>query len=341
MRSKPRAATPDALVEQIYASVEDPRLWAGFLKELTFSLGATVGALVFEDLRRHTAGFAEIVGQFQPDLIEKYQAYYASRNPWMEQGMQNRAFLRGDVIVGQQLLHDSRLARTEYYNDLLVPSDLHHLTGSLLLREPDAISQLSILRPRRRGPFVSEVSLLRRLAPHLRRAFRIHQNLSDLAADRAAISAAMDLVPLAVVVFGRRTGGPLRVNRRAFEIFESGDGLSLQGTGFVTKISGETQALRRAIEVAQGKGGGARSVSIVAVVRPSGRHAYSVIVSPLLAGSANLGVDNAAVIVLINDPNRPLEARGLWVKLYGFTPAEASLAARLLDGEDLASASEA
>ena len=335
-----RRVSPLDLVEEIYAAAEDPSLWNRFLQRLTTALGATLGALVFEDLRQHTARVAEITGRFHPDLVEGYQTYYAARNPWMERGSCDRRFLAGEVLTGQQLLRDSELVRTEYYNDFLQRSNLHHLIGAVLISESGAVSQLSILRPRNKGAFgLTERTLLETLTPHLRRALRIHQKLAHLAGERDAIGEALDRVPVGVLVVDR-AGKPLRINRAGSEILDARDGLFLRADGFAAARTSETEALRRAIALAGAASGEPPSGGVLSLSRPSGRRALSVIVSPLLSRAGEFGVDAPAVVVFVTDPDRRVEAPEVWRRLYGFTPAETSLACRLAGGTDLATAAE-
>jgi len=334
------AGPPAGLVDEIYAAAEDPSNWSRVLRRVTSAVGATASAMVFEDLLCHTASVAEMVGFDDPTWVDRYRTYYAAHNPWMERGTRNGLFMSGNVITSQQVMPDAELLRTEYYADFLRGLDLHHLTGAVLLREPDTLSHLSILRPRRDGPFDDgDVRLLEDLAPHLRRAFRIHQKMAHIAAEREAISDALDRVPVGVLVFGAGRE-PLRVNRVAAELCASQDGLSLGKNGLAADSSAENERLRRALALARGVPGQPRSGSAMVVSRRSGRRPFSVMVSPL-SGAARFGPDGATVVVFVTDPERCVDAGSLWSRLYCLTPAETALAGRLADGWDLAAAADA
>src|SRR5215831_15171538 len=242
----------DEVISEIYSAAEDPSGWSLVLRRLNEAVRATASAIVFEDLNCHTASVAEMVGFENPDWVGRYQHYFAARNPWMQAAMRNEFFNAGAVVTSQQVLPDTELLKTEYYNDFLRRLDLHNLTGAMLLQEPGALSHLSILRPRRMGGFgPREVRILRTITPHLRRAFRIHQKMAHAAWERNAIGEVLDRVPFGVVLIG--SGGKvLRVNRSASEVLSSRDGLSLKQDSLVAVSPTETETLRRAIAVARG-----------------------------------------------------------------------------------------
>jgi len=330
----------DELINGIYSAAEDPSGWRLVLRRLNETVRATASAIVFEDLNCHTASVAEMVGFENPDWVGRYQHYYAARNPWMQAATRNELFNSGAVVTSQQVLPDTELLKTEYYNDFLRRLDLHNLTGAMLLQEPGALSHLSILRPRRMGEFgPREVRILTTITPHLRRAFRMHQKMAHAAWERDAIGEILDRVPVGVVLVG--SGGKvLRVNRSASVILSSRDGLSLKRDSFVAVSSAETEALRRAVAVARGDSGATRSGGALTISRISERRPFSILVSPLISEVANFGVESPAAVLFITDPERHVEAGDLWRRLFGFTPAETALAARLADGTDLADAAD-
>src|SRR5687767_10250852 len=51
------------------------------------------------------------------DALERYGAYYATRNEWMRQG--GHELRPGHVIHGDEMCEPAALRRTEFYNDYL------------------------------------------------------------------------------------------------------------------------------------------------------------------------------------------------------------------------------
>ena len=71
----------------------------------------------------------------------------------------------------------------------------------------------------------------------------------------------------------------------------------------------------------------------MAISRPSMRRSYAVLISPLQKGAGP--VDQAAVAVLITDPERslPADAEQRLAQQFGLTPAESRVAGALLAGK--------
>ena len=65
---------------------------------------------------------------------------------------------------------------------------------------------------------------------------------------------------------------------------------------------------------------------------------YGVVVSPLRSPRLPLLPAPPAAVVLVTDPDRPLEATGVLERLYGLTAAEARLACQLATGRKLQAA---
>ena len=77
------------------------------------------------------------------------------------------------------------------------------------------------------------------------------------------------------------------------------------------------------------------------VARPSGKRAFCVLVSPLSQDNELMAGAKPAVCVSITDPERhDVLPVSLLRSLFGLTPAEAKLAARLARGDALAAAAD-
>jgi hypothetical protein len=109
----------------------------------------------------------------EPAPIKSYQEYFVTTNPWLV----GHPFRRGVVAVGEQILKDRELVRTEFYNDFLRPQDWFYCCGVLTAKDQSTASEITSIRSRRAGSFTShEVALFEYLAPHLQCAVRIHKS---------------------------------------------------------------------------------------------------------------------------------------------------------------------
>ncbi len=329
------------LIERVYAAAEDPRQWDGFLARLAEGTGATVTGFIFEDFGSHRATVHATTG-IDPVMVRQYEEYYARKNAWFA-----AAGFRlpvGTVVQSEELLPDEELRKTEYYNDFLRKIDSHHGLAATLLHDEKFLSHLSLLRPRRAGPFDREVRpLLLLLLPHLKRALQLHRQIAGLRSDSEAAIEVLDRVPAGVILFDR-DGRPVLVNRTAREILDSNDGLTLQPGGLAAAVPAESAVLDRllqdAIEIAAGRSIFCDSGGTLAVSRLSSRRSFLVFVTPLRPGRAKAPDPRPAAAVFITDPERKVHANGTLRRLYRFTPTEAEIAEKLIQGESLEQAAE-
>lgn len=328
------------LVGAIYAAASDPRLWSGLLERMADTFHGTVGSVIFEDFSRQRASVAVAV-RVDPVEARRYEEYYAARNAWMIAW--GPRYVTGNIVTSQMVLPDAEFRKTEYYADFLRPIGLRHHLGVCLLREAQALSHLSLLRGPGRGPFgEDDVALLRILTPHLQRALRLHQKLSDLRQESGAAMDALDRLPYGVVLLDA-AGRPLRINRMARGIFAARDGLRLGREGLEAAAASETSALRRLLAgaIRTGAGDGLVSGGTVAVSRPSQRRPYVVTVSPFGSVPFSFSELRPIAAVFIADPERAVEAdEALLSRLHGLTPAEAEMASRLLQGQSVGQTAE-
>jgi DNA-binding CsgD family transcriptional regulator/PAS domain-containing protein len=333
-------ATLLELIDLVHSAAEDPARWDPFLRRCGEILQAPVGAIVFEDLRSHRAQIARIVGM-DAGLIREYEQYYAARNAWMTAGLPKMTV--GEAIRSEMVLPDRELVRTEYYNGFLRQASARHLLAAFLFRDERTLSQISFVRPHRFGECSEhETRMFGHLIPHLQRAFQLHRRLMDMKTEHELAVEALDRVPAGILVLDA-TGKAILVNRSAREILAAKDGLSLRGDGLHAGDAEETAALHRLLSEAlqTGAGKGIGSGGVLSVSRPSLRRPYSVFITPLRTEQSTFGEPSAVAAVFVSDPERkPETSPEVLRRLYGFTPAESRMAAKLLEGESVEEAAE-
>jgi DNA-binding CsgD family transcriptional regulator len=182
--------------------------------------------------------------------------------------------------------------------------------------------------------------LLRFLAPHLQRAVQLFVRLCALDARAQAAEDALDRIPLGVALVSAK-GKVLRLNRTAEAIVASGDGLWVGRNGLRAAGFDETRSLQRLIAeaAATAVGDGMCAGGAISLSRPSGAQPLPVLVAPTSGKRLADGPCWPAAIVFIGYPEQEAQdPTGLLRRLYGMTPAEASLASILLQGRDLTEA---
>lgn len=325
-------ATALRLVGLIYEAAEKPEVWRNFLSEIGTALRSPMTSLTIEDPRKDRTGIIETVG-FDPAMLRRYEQHFHSVNLYVQRA---QPLLRPGVVVqSAALCSDAEILGSEYYNDFLRYQELYHIAGASIEQDASQVALLSLCRPRRTGPFTPhEISLVRLLIPHMRRAARLHQTLSM----HTSATAALDILQAGAMVLSS-TGRILYANRAARELSERRDGLFFSRDGQLRAPNPRiTGLLEQAISLAaQALGAQGRlPETVLALPRASGRRPLSVTILPVSGVSFGIGKERPAVVVLVTDPDSPSETSPSKLqRLFGLSPSEARLASKLAQGKGL------
>jgi DNA-binding CsgD family transcriptional regulator len=321
----------DELVKLTYEAATDPSRWIDFLRLFGEAIHAPSAVFLIHDKTHRKADASGVTG-VEPAWVKSYQEYFVTINPWLE----GNPFRRGVVAVGEQILNDRELVRTEFYNDFLRPQDWFYSCGVLIAQDQLTISEISAVRSRRAGSFTSnEVGLFEYLAPHLQCAVRIHNRIAGLESGLNAATGALDRFPTGIVAVDS-DARVILTNRAADSILKRGDGL-ISRDGLRAASRQETAKLRNAIAAVctERDSGILKPETVVQVYRPSGLKPFEVLVCPLPSHSS-LRKGRAAAALFITDPEEGtrLDSRMLR-QLFGLTPAEIRLCIALAEGKSV------
>jgi DNA-binding CsgD family transcriptional regulator len=178
----------------------------------------------------------------------------------------------------------------------------------------------------------SELQILKFIAPHLKRAFKLHLQFSELRAHSTSMETALDMAPTGVILVGPKREIVL-MNRSARVVTAEHDGLLATRFGLQAERPMESAALSRAIQQAartsEGKGFSAGSTVLVSRrTRPP----LEIKVSPVHGSDAS-PFQKAVVIVFVKDPQKRERAvEGSLRVLHRLSPAECRVALLLGDG---------
>src|SRR5215469_1456005 len=283
----PSDSNVQELVKLTYEAAADPSRWTDFLRRFSETIHAPSATFLI-----HNNSLSENNGQkantftsvgIEPAWIRSYEEYFVTINPWLA----DRPFRRGVIAVGEQILNDRELVRTEFYNDFLRPKDWFYSCGVLTAQDQSTTSEITAIRSRRAGSFRSnEVALFEYLAPHLQCAVRIHNRIAGLEGGLNAATGALDRLPTGVVAVDS-DGNVILTNHAADAILKRRDGLMCRD-GLRAASRHDTGKLRNAIAAvcAQRNSGILKSETLVQVNRPSGSKPLEVLVSPLPSRSS-------------------------------------------------------
>ena len=325
----------NGLIGMLYDAAAEPELWPSALEAVADALGGC--ALVMSILSpREGVKFAATVR-----IDPHYQALIERRFAAPETNPLVAAMPRLPMAVPvarEAIVPDPEYLGGKLYNEVFRPQRLAHAAAACVLRTPDHIVPLGIVR--RAGserPDRRDLDLLERLLPHMQRAVQLHLRLASLQARWHAAEEALDHLPLGVILVDAG-GSVLFLNRSAETVIAAADGLTIRNGQLVAATTEDTRTLGKLVAeaAATGVGAGTSSGGVMALPRPSRSMPLPVLVAPLRGQWALLAERRAAAAVFVTDPECCTNVAGRQlVELFGLTPAEAQLAVALLAGKRL------
>jgi len=317
------------LLGTLYDAASEPALWDEFLRQLASTTRSRSAALVMHDFRQHTHSLSKSWA-FDPAALSRYQEHYGSMDVWAKRGVHLPA---GYACTSQSLCPLEELHTTEFYNDYMKFHEFEHGMFGVIESGGPRVAAVSLFRDASLPEFgESDLYVLRFLAPHVRRAFRLHFQFSQLKARRAEIGTALDLVAVGIILLGPK-GEIVLMNRAASQFVAANDGLMALHQGLRAERPTESAGLERLIAEAAGTslGKGLEPAGAMSVSRKKGLPLHI-----LLTPVRNLKVEGhlpVCAVAFIHDPSqqaRPLPC--ILHDLFGLTPAESRVALLLADG---------
>jgi len=306
--------------------LEDPP-WTTFLEELRARFDALTATFIV-----HASGDAGL-GLSISRGVRRFEAAYRERffasDPFVN-------LPEGEVMTLADLLPLAELRNSAFYQQLLEPAGVLHVMGVDLAAD-GLDARLRISRGPRSPRYTrADRALLAALVPHTRRSLRLYARVTRAEGERDAYSGAADRLALGVLLLDAR-GRVISRNKtsertaRASLALEARDGMPVAAT------PADTRRLREAIERALAARA-RQAPALVEALQLRGRAGarLGVLVRSLPRDAVGEGKSRPALALFVGDPEAraeiPIDAlRGL----FAFTPAEASLAARLAAGLSL------
>ena len=318
------------LIQAIYAAAETPALWEQFLKLCCAELAAPAATMgIVLDIHAPVVRVGASVG-WDPAHLRTYEAW-STKDPWVPR----RLPTSGQVIPSQAICPDGVFERSECYNEFYVKAGVFQGMGGVV--DVEGVSQLGIYfhypksSPRCEN---EQLNFLRLLLPHLHQAVRLHRRLRGQELTETAMAQFLDHLPVGFVLLGL-DGRVKRMNREAERILRARDGLGQANGKLRAWLSQDQQVLEHLIRsaLATTDRRGTSPGGLATIQRRSGKAAYQAVVTPVQAGGQIFDTHRAAAVLLLTDPARSPQTRIAAIqKLFGFTKAEARIAAALLEG---------
>lgn len=271
--------------------------------------------------------------------LDAYAAHFAPHDLWVTEARRRR--LHSGAMLGTDLVSDTTWRDSVIYNELCRPNtDVFHGIMTMPVLSDGGVAALGIHRPSSATPFRREATgILDRMLPHIDRALQVRSRLRGARIDTQTSTAVLDNLSHGLIQLGP-IGRMLHANKAAQGILHANDGLSLGRSRIRAALVADDARLQRSIATAAARSAGDDGLQqpggYLRISRPSGKRAYTVVVSPIGLDRLALTSGHPAVMLLITDPeDGPRLSMRALQELFGLTPAEARIVAGLASGEAL------
>lgn len=336
------------LIDRIYEAALDPARWSPAMETLAALQQSKTAILFTPATPPENGGYAISHGVSAQELVEWSQ--YANEDPWVAAAQRRRLFEDGVVALGQDLVPDSELVRSNFYEKFLSRYGNRHLCTGVVFgaSRPGQVPVVCSLHRGTNDTAFDESSRTthRLVINHLSRAIGTASRLRDAELRLAASLQALERLQGAILLIGHR-GEVLFANPAALALIGVDRALRLRAGNPLTDRMGwleswspsATQQVN--VEIQSALRSGPELVthfsSGVRVPKPSGPGSLIVRVAKLSPHSdVTAALLDAGAIVFVSDLEATLAIdASLLKRMYGISPAEHRLAEALLAGANV------
>jgi len=322
------------LIGSIYQGPLEDSPWQGFLALLRETMGAANTSLVLRPPSDQSRGVLLTDGG-SLEGIASYNERLFVLDPFV--GLQP-----GEVKSLLDFVSEEELLGSELYRVCMLPAGLFDSLGADMRVGGELEVRLRIARVRGAQAFTGQDrELVRSLIPHLERAILIHSRLNKIESERALYAGAVEQLSVGSIILDEK-GRLLNHNEMAGRLLEQKDGLYCVNHKLQLSSRQQTAELHNLISDVLDKqnAGEPAVVQVLRVGRPSGLQDLGLVIRPVPGAEWSEGRAAPSVVIFISDPELASEPPFQAItRLFGFTPAEASLALMLSNGLTLDEAS--
>jgi DNA-binding CsgD family transcriptional regulator len=173
----------------MYEAAASPVLWPAALEKFATGVQAGGASLMLCDKR--TADFSGFLGGsvYTPDYLALYTSYYHRLDPLYKSA--SAAPTSESVMLCQEFVHEETVAKSEYYQDFLIPNQLRYRAGWHLESSPDRLIALGLHKDKTRFER-SDLRTWESVARHARQAARLTLKIGPLLAQGELLRQAID-----------------------------------------------------------------------------------------------------------------------------------------------------
>jgi DNA-binding CsgD family transcriptional regulator/PAS domain-containing protein len=321
------------LIGTIYQGALEEQPWQSFLAALRELMAAVNTTLVLRPPTERGKGVLLTDGGSLAEITTYNESMFVL-DPFVD-------LQPGEVKTLSEFIADEDLINTQLYQVCMAPAGLYHSLGADMKVPGEMEARLRIARIKGAKAFDDDdKALIRSILPHLERAITIHARLNKIESERALYAGAVEQLSVGCIVLDENAR-VLSSNPMAAKLIAQKDGLILLNDNLYLSTRDQTNELQEIIiAVLDQRQQTPAIVQAMKVHRPSGLNDLGLVVRPVPVTEWSEGQSVPSVAIFVSDPELASEAPSQVItRLFGLTPAEASLAMLLTNGLTLDEAS--
>jgi DNA-binding CsgD family transcriptional regulator/PAS domain-containing protein len=328
------------LMGAIYDCVIEPDRWPLSMEKICAELGCIMSSILLVDLEHSKHRFFKH-WNLDPYWRVKNEEYYTDMTELYRNAPPAPTHVLDEPLVLSRDIPESILSSTRFYQEWVKPQGICDSPQASVLRNAAQIGVFSAIRHESRGIATDrEISLLRLLAPHIRRAVTISDLMDLKTLEGQALAATLDNFAVGVIIVaeGHRI---LHANDAARAMFAAGSPVcSVNGRLSVRGSDGACE-LAKAIVLAQQNEATIGATGIGVALGDAGEPAIAHVL-PLARGDlrTRLMPQATAAVFVTHAELAPPAAIAALAANFKLTPAETRMFERLAAGATLAEAAE-
>ena len=286
-----------------------------------------------------------------PTRLDDHFRAFCDRNPIKSSAAKVRreASLRASGLIAYtpgitqntEWLSQNRFLRTDYYNEVYKPLDIHsHMSVGLAMQGTNWTG-IDVYRSKSRGSFsADDLQVALAAVPHLARALKLGRRLSERQSAEAEVTAVFDQSPYGLFVV-EETGRIRMLNSAGERLLQSGDGLCSLAGRLTAKCPHAAQRLAVLLSDAGAPDADRRKGGAMALSTRDQSFPLSITAAPVRPERLSIVSAGRAVLVCVTNPHVQTETPAQRLReAYSLTPAEIRVALALADGSSLLEAAE-
>lgn len=326
----------DQLIKAIYQGPLEEQPWQSFLELLRSVLEANYATLLLRPPRAGDTGLVLNAALASMEVRETYRQTIFELDPFVN-------LPEGEVVTLREFMPHDELLETEYYQQYMRPIDVFHNLGADMAAADGLNARLRITRPQSSPDFGDEEKqLCRLLLPHLQQSIVLHARLKSTESEREVYADAIDQLAMGTLILDHQAR-VLRINKAAEELLAVNSQLHIANGQLQVGDRAENKAFRELLERVLDAHRKAEPgfVKAFRIGTPEASNSIGLLLRPLPIVASSEGDAHPSVAIFLSDPNqRRAVPADVLSELFGFTPAESSLALLLADGLTLDEASQ-